>query len=416
MATTSATEGAAAPRLARLTRGFRALRVRNYRIYWLTQIVSLTGSWMQTTAQAWLVLTLTRSALDIGLVTTLQFLPVMLLSLFGGLIADRFSKHRLILATQTAALVQATVFGLLVRSGAIQLWHVYVLAAVQGVITAVDNPTRQAFVMEIVGPEDRINAVGLNSMQFNLARLLGPALAGLLIAQVGVAPALLLNAASFVPVIGGLLLMNRNELHPTPPAPGGSVRARLAEGLAYAWRTPEVLLILATVAVIGTFGFNFTIIIPLLGGFVLHTDAAQFGALSAFVGAGALAAATATSFARAITLRRLLLASLAFGLLFAVLGLIPIYAVAAALLVALGFAGITFATTANSLLQITVPDQLRGRVTSLYILLFVGSTPVGSFLIGALSSAFGVPLAFLICGLLCLLGVGAALVYRARTA
>lgn len=401
---------------ARLTRGFRALRVPNYRIYFVSQIVSLTGSWMQTTAQAWLVLQLTSSPLAIGLVTTLQFLPVMALSLFGGVIADRFAKHRLVLATQTMALLQAAAFGVLVASGIVQLWHVYVLAAFQGIINAVDNPTRQAFAAELVSPEDRVNAVGLNSMQFNTARLVGPALAGLLIARFGVAPALFLNAASFVAVIAGLLMMDTGALYRAPAGPRRSVRQQLAEGFSYVWRTPEVLLVLLVVAVIGTFGFNFTVILPLLAGFVLHTDAAGFGALSAFVGAGALAAALATSFARQVTLRRLLAASLCFGVLLAAVAQSSSFVVAAVLLVALGFAGITFATTANSLLQITVPDELRGRVLSLYVLLFVGSTPLGALIIGVLTDALGVPTALVICGVLCVLGVGGALLYRARAA
>jgi len=192
--------------VAGVTRGFHALEVRNYRLYWIGQLISQTGSWMQTTAQAWLVLQLTQSPFALGLVTTLQFLPIMLLSLIGGVISDRLPKHRLIVITQTAGLIQATVFGTLVATGAIQLWHVYILAATQGIINAIDNPTRQAFAVELVGREHLVNAVALNSMLFNGARIIGPALAGLIIARVGIAPTLFLNAISFVAVIAGLLV------------------------------------------------------------------------------------------------------------------------------------------------------------------------------------------------------------------
>src|SRR6266545_2269684 len=241
-----------AGRLSGLARGFRALRVRNYRLYWLGQLVSQTGSWMQTTAQAWLVLQLTHSPFALGLVTTLQFLPVMLLSLFGGVLADRVNRHRMIIMTQTAAMVVAAIFGALVGLGVIQLWHIYVLALLQGIVNAIDNPARQAFSVELVGREDVVNAVALNSMLFNSARIVGQALAGLLIAAVGIAPVLLANALSFVAVIAGLLLMNPAEFFAKPQRAEGPALERLREGLRYSWRTPDVLLVLLVVAAIGT--------------------------------------------------------------------------------------------------------------------------------------------------------------------
>ncbi len=399
-----------------VTHGFRALRVRNYRLYWLGQLVSLIGSWMQTTAQAWLVLRLTSSPFALGLVAALQFLPIMLLSLLGGVIADRVPKHRLILVTQALAMVQAAIFGILVGSGAIQLWHVYVLAAAQGTINAIDMPARQAFSVELVGREDVVNAIGLNSMLFNGARIIGPAAAGLMIARFDIAPMLYLNAASFLAVLVGLMLINPAELFTTAQSSTGSVVQRLREGLSYSWRTPEVLLVLIVVGAIGTFGFNFTVILPLIAGFVLHTDAAGFGALTSFLGLGSLAAAVITAYARRVTTQRLLLASASFGLLLAAVALSSSFALTAALLVALGFAGITFATTANSLLQLKVPDALRGRVMSLYFMLFAGSTPIGGLLLGAASDTFGVPAALLLCAALCLLGVGGAALYRRATA
>ena len=401
----------------RLTDGFRALRVRNYRLYFIGQLISLTGSWMQTTAQAWLVLQLTRSPVALGLVTTLQFLPIMLLSLFGGVIADRLPRHRLMVGTQVVSLVQAAIFGTLVATGTIQLWQIYVLAAAQGIINAIDNPVRQAFAVELVGREDRVNAVALNSMLFNGARIVGPAIAGVLIARVGFAPALYLNAISFLPPVIGLLMMDTSTFVKLAAAKGrGAMGQQLMEGLRYSWRTPAVLLVMIVVAAIGTFGYNFSVVLPLLAGFVLRTGAEGFGALSAFLGIGSLTAAIVTAYTRQVTARRVLAGASAFSVILGALALSSNFALSSLLLVALGFAGITFATTANSLLQLTVPDELRGRVMSLYMLLFAGSTPIGGLLIGSLSGVIGVPETLLLCAALCLAGTGAGLVYHRRAA
>jgi MFS family permease len=401
--------------LARLARGFSSLRIRNYRLYSISQVISLTGTWMQTTAQAWLVLQLTDSPFALGLVTTLQFLPVTLLALYGGVLADRLPKRRTLVVTQTAALIQATVFGLLVATGTIQLWHLYVLAVIQGMITAVDNPVRQAFVVELVGRDSVINAVALNSIVFNAARIVGPAVAGLLIAGLGVAPALFLNALSFVPVIWTLLILDQRALFPASPAVAGSVRRQLMEGLAYSWRTPNVLFVLIVIAFIGTFGYNFGVVLPLLADYVLKTDAAGFGALSSFLGFGSLIAAVSVAYVRNVTARRLIIGSTAFSILLGAVALSPVFALSAALLVALGFSGIIFSTTSNTLLQLSVPDELRGRVMSLNVLLFLGSTPVGGFLIGTLSRLIGVPTTLFSCAVLCLLGVIVAEFYRRAT-
>lgn len=402
-----------------LKRGFHALQVRNYRLFWIGQMISQTGSWMQTTAQAWLVLQITQSPFALGLVTTLQFLPIMLLSLIGGVITDRWPKHRLILITQMAALLQAAVFAALVASGAIQLWHVYVLATIQGIITAIDNPVRQSFVVELVGREHLINAVALNSMLFNGSRIIGPALAGIMIASAsstlnGISLVLAVNTISFVAVLVGLLIMRPSEFSNVPPLVAGKMGQRLAEGLVYVWHTPSVLLVMIVVAAIGTFGYNFSVVLPLLSGFVLHTDAAGFGALSAFLGFGSVVGAIATAYMRQVTVGRLMLGSTAFAILLGAVAISTNYAISGALLIALGFAGILFSTSANTLLQLNVPDELRGRVMSLYMLLFAGSTPIGGLLIGTLSNIIGVSETLLVCAVLCLLGIGGAMVYRRR--
>ncbi|HLY27813.1 MAG TPA: MFS transporter, partial [Aggregatilineales bacterium] len=335
----------AAVRLRRgITRGFSSLHVRNYRLFIFGQVISVTGTWMQTTAQAWLVLQLTQSPFDVGLISTLQFLPVTIFALFGGVIADRVPKRSAIVVTQSAAMLQALVFGILVATGGIRLWHVYLLALIQGLITAIDNPVRQSFVVEMVGREDLVNAVSLNSMTFNLARIVGPALTGIVIAQIGIAPALFANAISFVPVIGALLMMNPQALFArTFTAARGSVLHQVREGLNYTWRTPAVLTIMIVAGAIGTFGFNFTVIVPLLGGFVLHTDAQNFGALFSFLGLGSVVAAASTAYFSRVTTRRLLASAFAFSLAFAALSLSTNLTLSSILVIPLGFFGIMFA-------------------------------------------------------------------------
>ncbi|HMO56163.1 MAG TPA: MFS transporter [Roseiflexaceae bacterium] len=401
------------PAAQRILAGFQALRERNYRLYWLGQLVSMTGSWMQTTAQAWLVLQLTNSAFAIGLVATLQFLPVLLLSLVGGVIADRVPRFRLILVMQILAMLLTAIFAALVGSDLIQLWHVYLLAALQGLVNAIDQPVRQAFAIELVDRERRTNAVALNSIMFNLARIVGPALAGILIAPFGIALVLWLNAASFLAVIGGLLLMDSTRF-PAISRPHGRALADLKEGLVYAWRTPEVLLLLILVAAIGTFGYNFSVTLPLIGGFLLNTSAAEYGILGAVLGAGSLVGALFTAYARHPGLGRVLVSAVAFSLLLGAVALSSNYWLSLGLLLILGFAGLIFTTTAGTLVQLRVPDALRGRVTSLYMLLFMGSTPIGGLLVGTTAAAWGVSSALLICAACCLLGIGGGFLYLQR--
>lgn len=398
----------------RISSGFHALKVPNFRLFITGQIFSLTGTWMQTTAQDWLVLQLSNSPFALGFVTTLQFLPIMLFSLFGGVLADRLPKRKTLITTQSLLLVQAAIFFLLVATNSIQLWHIYVLAISQGLVNAVDNPVRQAFVAEMVGRDELVNAVALNSMTFNGARIIGPALAGLVIAKMGIAPALFVNAASFIVVIIAMLMMNEQALFRTAVAPHGSAWKRLKEGLSYSWNTPRVLTILIVVAAIGTFGYNFSVILPLISGFVLHTDAQGYGALSSFLGIGSLIAAVSTAYVKELTMRRLMVGAAALSVLLGITAVTPVFSLSAIVLVGLGAAGILFATSANSLLQMSVPDELRGRVMSLHILLLVGSTPIGAFLIGLLSEHLGVPFALLVCAFLCMVGVAGAFIYQRR--
>ncbi len=402
-------------RLSRIGSGFHSLKVRNYRLFIIGQIISLTGTWMQTTAQAWLVLQIANSPLALGVVTTLQFLPITLLVLYGGVLADRLPKRRTLIVTQSLLLVQATIFGLLVGTGVIQLWHIYILAVVQGIVSAIDTPVRQAFVVEMVGREELVNAVALNSMTFNGARIIGPSLGGLIIARIGIAPALYLNAASFIAVLVALFMMDERALHAVSPGKHASVWGQLKEGLSYTVHTPDVLVIIIVIAAIGTFGYNFSVTLPLIADFVLHTDAAGFGALSSFLGIGSLIAAISTAYVRTLTMRRLLLGAGAFGILLGLVAVTPVFWISAILLAALGAAGIVFSTSSNSLLQLIVPDHLRGRVMSLNVLLIMGSTPIGALIIGALSEPpLSVPVAILTCAILCVVGVAIAAVYYTR--
>jgi MFS family permease len=397
-----------------ITSGFRALYNRNYRLFWLAQLISLSGSWMQTTAQAWLVLQITGSPLSLGTVTTLQFLPVTLLALYGGVLADRLPKRKAIQVTQAAAMIQALVFGALVATGMIQLWHIYILAAIQGLISAVDNPTRQAFIVEMVGRDDLLNAVALNSTAFNAARIVGPSLAGVIIDQIDIAPTLILNAISFIPVLIALQRMDAAQLHVLPPTPQGSAGHRLKEGVSFAWHTPAILSVLIVVGFVGMFGYNFSLVLPLLARFVLDTSATGFGSLGSFLGLGSLISAVTVAYLGHATMRRLLIGAGSFSLVLAALALSRVFLLSAGLLALLGFAGIMFATSSNTLLQLASPDALRGRIMSVYVLLFMGSTPIGGFLIGALSDTIGVQAALMICAAMCLIGVMLAVGYYRR--
>ena len=394
-----------------LASGFHSLKVRNFRLFIFGQIVSLTGTWMETTATAWLVLTITNSPLALGLVTTLQFLPVMLLSLYGGVLADKLPKRRTLITTQTLLLIQAGIFATLVGTGSIQLWHLYVLAVTQGLIIAIDTPVRQAFVSEMVGRDELVNAVSLNSMTFNSARIIGPAIAGIVIAKLGIAPALYFNTASYVAVIIALYLMREKDLFKVAKKPQGSAWKNVKEGLAYTWHTPQILVIMIVVGAIGTFGYNFTVLLPLISDFVLHIDAAGFGLLSSFFGLGSLIAAISTAYIKAPNLRRIFVASAIFSVLLGLTALSHIFAVTAVIMAFIGVAGITFSISANSMLQLNTPDELRGRVMSLNVLLVMGSTPIGAFLIGLMSDHLGVPAAIITCASLCLIGVGIAAAY-----
>jgi MFS family permease len=394
-----------------VSRTFGSLAVYNYRLFWFGQLISLSGTWMQTTAQAWLVLELTDSPVALGTVTFLQFLPITLLTLFGGVFADRLPKRGVLLITQSVSAVQAYLLAVLVFTGRVELWQIYVLALVLGIVNAFDNPTRQAFVSELVGKNRLQNAVALNSSLFNAARIVGPALAGIVITAVGIGPAFLLNSLSFLPVIGGLLLMRPEGFYPADRPEQGKVFRQLWEGIQYAVRTPKVFLVLLTMAIVGTFGYNYTTILPLLAKYVLGTGAEGLGILTSAVGIGSLAAALAFASARRTSLAVLLGAGLVFSILLVLVGFSRWLPITLALLVLMGAVGIIYTAGSNTSLQLRSPGALRGRVMSFYFLLFAGTTPIGGFLVGVLTARIGVQPTIILMGSICATGVALASLY-----
>ncbi len=388
-----------------MSRTFQALRNYNYRLFWLGQLVSLTGTWMQTIGQSWLVLRLTTSPLAVGIVTALQTLPILLFTLFGGVFADRVPKRKFLLFTQVVSALQALILGLLVLTNTVQLWHVYVLALILGIINAFDNPTRQAFVVELVGREDLPNAVALNSSLFNAARIVGPAVGGVLIGAIGLADAFLLNAASFIAPIIALMLMRSEHFHSVPAPQRGNVFRQIGEGLSFVRYTVPAFIVVIMMAVLGTFGYNFSVTLPLIAEFVLHTNAAGFGLLTAFMGVGSLAGALLLANRSQATFPLLLGSSVLFAFFLAGVAFSNWLPTTAVLLILLGLASISYTATSNTLLQLNSPDHLRGRVMSIYFLLFAGSTPIGGFITGWLAERIGVPETLLLEAALCLIGV-----------
>jgi MFS family permease len=382
--------------------GWRAFRHRNYRLFWGGQLVSVVGAWMQQVAQGWLVLQLTGEPVALGLVAAAQFAPVLVLGLFGGVIADTWPKRRTLIATQTGAMVLAFALWALTASGRVEVWHVVVLALGLGVVNAIDMPTRQAFSIEMVGRRDVGNAVALNSAMFNGARVIGPAVGGLVIGAFGIATAFLLNGISFLAVIGGLLLMREADLRARPtlarPSSMGEVFENLSEGLRYVAQTRVVLLAVTVVGLVATFGMNFTVLIPPLARDVLGSDASGFGFLMAAAGLGSFVAALVIAFTGRTGPRVIGVGALLLGLAELVLGGSRIFGLSLVAMFAAGLGGLGMAITANTVIQLSVPDRLRGRVMSVYTTVFAGSTPFGGLAMGAVASAVGAAVALAIGG------------------
>jgi MFS family permease len=366
---------------------FAALSVPNYRRYYSGQAISMIGTWMQMTAQAWLVLTLTHSSTALGLVVALQTLPVLLLAPYGGVIADRVDKRKLMIALQSAMGLQALVLGVLTVTGAVRVWEIGLLAVILGVNNAFENPSRQSFMLEMVGPEHLRNAVSLNSVLVNVARAIGPAVAGILIATSGLGVCFLVNAASFVAVVASLLTLDVSALRPSEPTP--RARGQLREGLRYVRTTPELAVPLLMMAAVGCLTYEFQVSLPVMASRGLHVGATGFGFMTAAMGAGAVIGGLVVAARGKTGLRPLVIAAWVFGVAVALATLAPSLALELVALALAGAASIAFMATGNSTLQLNAAPSMRGRVMSLWFVAFQGSTPIGGPIVGWTMAAVG---------------------------
>jgi MFS family permease len=372
---------------AALRRSFSALQIPNYRRYFAGQIVSLSGNWMQTVAEMWLILELTDSGIAVGATAALQFLPMLLLGVWGGVLADRWPKRRLLIATQATMAVPALGLWALTASGAVEPWMVFALVLARGMVTAVDHPTRQAFVIEMVGSDRIVNAVGLNSVLIHSARIFGPAGAGLLIATVGIAPCFLLNAATFAAMIVALRAMDPRLL--AQPAKPERDQGGVGAAVRYLRGEPRLLIPLAMMALVGTLAFNFQVLLPLLGRFAFEGGALAYTALAIAMALGSILGALATGARGRVSERQLVASCAAFGTCALLAAAAPSLALAMAALVPLGAVSVSFAAGVNSTLQLGASAAMRGRVMAIYSVVFIGSTPIGGPIVGGLAELAG---------------------------
>jgi MFS family permease len=375
---------------------WRSFRHRNYRILFPANTISNIGSWAQRVAQDWLVLELTHSGTYLGIVTAIQFTPVLFFSMHGGALADRFNKRKLLMGTNALGAFSALMLGALVMSNHIVLWHVFILAAVLGISTALDAPVRQAFAAEIVGHDDLPNAVSLNSANFNAGRLVGPALSGLLIAAFGTGPSFIVNGISYLFAIGALMAMNEKEFfHQDHPKSMTNVR----EGMRYALARPDIYVVMLIVFFMGTFGLNFQIFNALMATKEFGKGPASYGLLGTFIAIGSFSGAIASArLERFRKTRFVILGSGAFSITIIVLSLMPTYTSYAIFLPFCGVTALTTMITANSIVQVNSDQAIRGRVMGIYLLIFMGGTPVGSPLIGIMAEVIGIRSTIAACG------------------
>jgi MFS family permease len=398
-------------------RTFRSLRRhRNYRIFFTGQLVSLAGTWMQNVALAWLVIELSGSPLAIGALAFWRFVPFTIFGLVAGVVADRIESRKLVMATQAAAMVISIALATVTLTGTATLPVVYALAALGGVALAFDAPGRQSLTFQMVGPRELPNAVALNSGLFNGSRIIGPAIAGLVIAAVGTGLCFVLNAVSFLAVLTALLLVREDELHHVAKDRGATIVGGLRRATAYAWHDPQLRLILSVVTVVATVGFNFHVLVPLLAADTLHVGPEGFGLLSASFGAGALVGALTTATFRAASWRLFAIGTAAFGVLALALAPVQNPFLAAVVLFGIGVAFTLFTANANALVQLAAPDHLRGRLIGLYLFAFLGLAPVGGLFAGWLADVGGTSLAFAVAGITALVSIAIASAHRAKAA
>ena len=405
----------------RLAVAGRALQHRNFRLFFAGELISITGSWVQGTAQAWLIVTLVgnaNAALYLGLLGTIQVIPILVMGMFGGIIADVLPKRRTLIATQTAAGLLALLMAALVGFNVVQVWHVFAVSFALGIVSAVGMPAFQAFVVEMVGPEDVGNAITLHSAAFNIARIVGPSVGGLLIAAVGMSLCFVINAVSFVAVVVALLAMRESELllgnRLAMPHGIGEVRDQLVEGLRYVRRTPVVLLAIAAGGLAATFGMNFNVTVPAMAAGPLNVGPTGYGFLNAAIGIGAVIVAVPVASLRRPTVRALVGGIVVLGIALAGFAVSTSFPMAMVTILIAGAAGLVLAVTASSLVQMTVPAPLRGRVMSVYTTVFMGSSPAGNTLTGVAATLAGTRAAVFLTGAVTLLvGLTAAVVVLA---
>ena len=391
---------------AALRRSVSSLRVPNYRRYFAGQVISVSGNWMQIVAEVWLVLKLTGSGTAVGVVAALQFLPILLFGAFGGMLADRVPKRTLLQLTQAAMVVPALALLALYVTGVVEPWMVFALVFVRGAVNAIDNPTRQSFVIEMVGPDRVVNAVSLNSVIVHASRIAGPAVAGVVIAVWGVGPCFAINALSFAAMIVALRSMDPRELESAPLAvrEKGALRAALR----YVRATPALRVPLLMMALVGTLSFNFIVLLPLLARFSFDGSASSYAGLMTAMGVGSVIGALAAGAHGRVSERMLTVSSAAFGAAILLLAATPTIELAALVLVPLGAASVTFAAGVNSALQLAVSPEMRGRVMALYSMVFLGSTPIGGPLSGWMAEAWSPRAALLVGGIAALVAAVAA--------
>ncbi|MFL5899427.1 MAG: MFS transporter [Solirubrobacterales bacterium] len=381
---------------AAIRHSFNSLEVPNYRRYFAGQLISLSGTWMQTVAAVWVILSLTGSGVAVGLTTALQFLPMLLIGAWGGLLADRIPKRRLLITTQALMAIPAIGLFAVTATGVVAPWMVYLAVFAMGSVNAIDNPTRQSFVIEMVGPDRVVNAVSLNSVIVQAARIVGPALAGILIATVGVVPCFAINALTFVAMIVALWRMDPERLQ-APPVAKSEPQA-IRAGLRYVLRTPELMVPLALMALVGTLGFNFQVVLPLLAKFSFEAGAMTYATLVSAMAVGSIVGALVNGHRGRTGPRLIAGGALAFGIAALLSALMPSLAFEVPALMLLGAASVTFAATINSTLQLAVSPEMRGRVMALYSVVFLGSTPIGGPLAGWLAQSYDPRVALLLAG------------------
>ena len=399
----------------KLNNPFTSLKHKNFRYYWISMWVSLIGTWMQNIAQPWLAYTLTKSPFLLSLIGILQFTPMLIFSLFAGVIIDKFSKKRILLLTQSASLIITLILAILVWQGTIQYWHILIMSVLLGIVNSIDMPTRQSMVIELVGKEDLMNAIALNSMVFNIARIIGPALAGIVMGYAGMAICFFANSISFGAVVISLLFI---KLHPVERKPknNSNILEEIKDGLKYIYHKDILLYTILVMAIVGTFAPNFNVLVPVFAEQILNQNEAGFGILMSFMGVGSFLGSMfiATSSKTGPKKFVIFIVPLIVGFFLIIIGLTNVFLVTGIFLAITGFFFITFSSSANSTLQLNSSNEYRGRVMSVYTLVFAGSTPFGNLYAGLITEGFDARVGFAACGAIIIILMIPLFIYKRK--